>query len=128
MKERYVYGFSDDAFGPEQFRSKDTALYVANMVAARERKYKQIEHENVYIGRVGGIWEPEIAGDGIIEMLKEMAEEEVGGAAEGYLSDVPDEDVAKLTKALTESFKKWAAENGYLPTFYTVTDIEEHKL
>ena len=86
------------------------------------------EKEYVYIGVSGGIWQPTIDGDGIIEMLQEMADEAVGDVADGYLADVTKEDEEKLTNALTETVKKWAAENGYLPTFYTVENVKEYPL
>ena len=124
MTKKYVYSFSDDVFlGCSKFETLKEALK-----AAREEAKLMPEHEYVYIGVAGDIWEPTIDGDGIIEMLQEMADEAVGDVADGYLADVPEEDVRKLTNALTETVKKWAAENGYLPTFYTVENIKEYPL
>ena len=124
MTKKYVYSFSDDVFlGCSKFETLEEALE-----AAREEAKLMPEHEYVYIGVAGDIWKPTIDGDGIIEMLQEMADDEVGDVAEEYLANVPDEDVAKLTEALTKAFNKWAAENGYLPTFYTVENIKEYPL
>lgn len=124
MTKKYVYSFSDDVFlGCSKFETLEEALE-----AAREEVKLMPEHEYVYIGVAGDIWEPTIDGDGIIEMLQEMADEAVGDVADGYLADVTKEDEEKLTNALTETVKKWAAENGYLPTFYTVENVKEYPL
>ena len=124
MKGKYLYSFSDDDWrGCSQYDTKEEAL-----AAAREEAELMPEKEYVYIGVSGGIWQPTIDGDGIIEMLQEMADDEAGDVAEEYLANVQDEDVTKLTEALTKAFNKWAAENGYVPTFGTVENIEEFKI
>lgn len=124
MKGKYLYSFSDDDWlGCSQYDTQEEAL-----AAAREESKLIREREYVYIGIAGDIWQPTIDGDGIIEMLQEMADDEAGDVAEEYLANVPDEDVAKLTEALTEAFNKWAAENGYVPTFFTVENIKEFKI
>ena len=125
MKGKYVYGFSDDNFWSEQYDTAGQALEAARKQAKADGAAK---HETVYIGVVGENWEPEIDGEGIIEMMQEMADEEVGDAAANYLENVPEEDVKELTDALTKTFKEWAAKNGYVPTFYTVEHIEEYKM
>ena len=123
--KRYVWGFSDDSFNKEKFRDLDTALYVARRRAAKE---KMGEHEHIYIGEVGKPWSPEIDGEGIIDMMRDMAEADVGDAAEGYLESVPDDAVKELTDALTKAFREWTIVNGYLPTFYTVENIKEYEV
>ena len=124
MSRKYIYSFRNDGFcWSNEFNTLEDAL-----AAAREEAKLMPECETVYIGVSDDLWKPTIDGWSVIDMICEMADEEVGEVAETYLSHVPDKDVEELTEALTTAFNRWATKFGYVPNFFAAKDVKEYAL
>lgn len=68
---------------------------------------------------------PEIDGERVIEWLWDEATCEVGDISDGWFDFLRKEEIADLTKRLTETFNKWASETGYTPNFGLMANCEE---
>ena len=68
---------------------------------------------------------PTIDADMVIEWLQSNAYEECGECSEGWLDDVPAEELDRLQRALQTALDRWLRHVGEKPTFFTVTDTSE---
>ena len=127
MKGKYVYSLSDDDFDTSsgEYDTLEEALNAARRWEDEEYLVSS-KHTEVYIGVMGEDWQPEINGEGIIDMLRENAYEDCG--AEDYLDNITNDQVNDLTKELTAAFNRWAQKYGHTADFAPVENVQEYKL
>lgn len=77
------------------------------------------------VGRYVEYQLPQVYADHVIDQAVCEADDEVGDAADDWLSHVPKEEEEKLTDRLTKVFHDWIAEFGHEPGFMKVDDTEE---
>lgn len=126
---KYAYGLGDSVYCAGCYDSMEEAFADAVADAEKENSGADADDriESVYAGEIME-FEPRIDAMDIIERMQDMASEETDGNTNGYLEDLPMEEVRLLGRMLTEAFNRWAEETRNEPNFTTLEHIVERSL
>jgi vacuolar-type H+-ATPase subunit E/Vma4 len=120
MSEMYSWSIDEEHYHGE-FATREEAL---------EEALDGIEPRTVWTGRnVPADTASSYLGDvarSILDSAIDNAVDEVGEAAESWLSHITREQEADLNRLIAEAFDAWATAHGLQPTFWSVTDLQEH--
>ena len=99
--------------------------------AISEGSADSIDSEDIYIGeaieKTIGAYLTDSHVDSLLESIAENAGEECGEATDGWLHELPKEELNNLTGQIQAVLEEWATRTGYQPKFFHVKNVEQVK-
>jgi hypothetical protein len=118
-KTEWVWGHNEEVFNSINiYPTKEEAI------AAGKEECKEEGDTYFFVGETEQVnLKVDVDVDRILEMASEYVYEEVGEAAEDYLTHVKDEHFRELQSHLNATLKHWMCKYDYLPNFFKVNNI-----
>jgi len=113
----WFFSTSEEYFSGGPIDTKEAAI--SECICENDSEVNDI----IYVG-FKGEYLPKVFADSVIESAQEDAYEEVGEAAESWLSFVKEEELLDLSKVLNEVFYDWLSRHSHIPHFYPIKGVE----
>ena len=126
-----MFFWSFDVFSEVWYRYADTIEECIAQANEEREDYEGMHGLNdvssVFIGEIK-THVPHLDVDYVLEVLQDLAYDECGEGAEGWLYNVEDQAIKDLSDTLNEALYDWLERNELIPGFGSIINIREFDL
>lgn len=124
--ELYVVSLNGEEWEPELFCNQSKAIEYLRELIREHNKYAE-EDDKIEYGYIGlkEDYQPQIDAERVVENLSEDSYNDSPDYGDGWLIDLPDDDLELLQDMLDDTLKKWINKTGNHPLHYEVKDEQK---